>query len=102
MESFDEKTLFGLGCQVLRVECALGGLGALLRIAGNPESLSGDEIQGVGELIVMVKNEARKARRALVDRHHAPEFREFASEGDLKKGEEKQKKEKGETKNTGA
>ena len=85
MEGLGEGTLYALGDHVWKVEGALGGLGALLRTVGELESLSREEVHGIGELIVFIKNEAGKVRRTLTDRHHAPEFREFASGQDIKK-----------------
>ena len=85
MESLSEGMLYALGEHVWKVEDALGGLGALFRAVGEFESLSRDEIHGIGELIVFIKNEAGKVRRTLTDQHHAPEFQEFASSSVLKK-----------------
>ena len=84
MESLSEGTLYALGEHVWKVEDALGGLGALFRAVG-VESLSRDEIRGIGELVVFIKNEAGKVRRTLTDRQHAPEFQEFAPVGEAKR-----------------
>ena len=101
MESFDERTLYNLGYHVWKVEFSMEGLGALFRVAGDDEFLDRDEMHGIGEIIVLIKNESRKVRRVLMERYSVPEFRKFASGDDLKKMEKVYKNKKKKTNNKG-
>ena len=94
MEKLSEGTLYALGGHVWRIEGALGGLGALFRMADDLGSLDGDEIHGMGELIVFIQNEAKKVRRVLTEHRQAAEFPEFASGDDLKKWKKATKRKK--------
>ena len=49
-------------------------------------------MHGIGEMLDMLKEDAWKASRSLIDKHLVEELREFASEDDLKKMKEVEKK----------
>ena len=57
--------------------------------------LEPEEVHGIGEMLEVLKEDAWKASRSLIDKHLVEELREFASEDDLKKMKEvEQKREK--------
>ena len=94
MDSFDRKTLDNLGYHISRVESAMLGLSALFK-SNDPEFLNRDEMYGISDLVGLIKDDARKVRRAMIDRHLVREFFEFASKSDLKKAQKLGRKIKG-------
>ena len=49
-------------------------------------------MHGLGEMLEILRDDAWKASRSLIDKHLVEELREFASEDDLKKMKEVEKK----------
>ena len=94
MNNFNEETLHNIGAHLWEVEFALEGLSGLFRSAGKDGFLEQDEIYGVSLMVILIKDEMRKARRALLDQNIDLELKEFISEEDLERIEKIRKKKK--------
>ena len=92
MESLNNETVENIGYCVSRIHKILEGLSGLLRCVNDYDFLEPEEVHGIGEMLDMLKEDAWKASRSLIDKHLVEELREFASEDDLKKMKEVEKK----------
>ena len=95
MENLNKETVENIGYSVSRIHKILEGLSGLLRCVNDYDFLEPEEVHGIGEMLEVLKEDAWKASRSLIDKHLVEELREFASEDDLKKMKEvEQKREK--------
>ena len=61
MEEFSEKELRDKHFYIFRAERALGGLQALLKMAEKTDCLSEDDVFGIGEILLMIKESLEMA-----------------------------------------
>ena len=95
MEKLSNETVENIGYCVSRIHKILEGLSGLLRCVNDYDFLEPEEVHGIGEMLEVLKEDAWKASRSLIDKHLVEELKEFASEDDLKKMKEvEQKREK--------
>ena len=92
MQSLDNETVENIGYSVSRTHKILEGLSGLLRCMNQYDFLEPEEMHGLGEMLEILRDDAWKASRSLIDKHLVEELREFASEDDLKKMQEVEKK----------
>ena len=92
MENLSNETLDNIGYCVSRIHKILEGPSGLLRCVNDYDFLEPEEVHGIGEMLEVLKEDAWKASRSLIDKHLVEELREFASEDDLKKMKEVEKK----------
>ena len=92
METLDQKTLENIGHHASKLDYALLGLAALMRESQNFEYLNSDEMQGISELMMVLRDEMFKVRETLIEKDMAPAFEQFASEDDLKRTKEVRQK----------
>ena len=85
MESLSSETLTNIGYCASRMQRALLGLSALIREAQNFETLEPEELAGVSELVMIIRDEANKVANVLIEKDIVPEFKEFATEEDIQK-----------------
>ena len=60
MKQIREEKLREINCRLFKVEHSLTGLGSLFRTSSEYECLNEGDMTGIGELILMVKNELAK------------------------------------------
>ena len=92
MDKLSNETVENIGYSVARIHKILEGLSGLLRCMNNYDFLEPEEMHGLGEMLEILRDDAWKASRSLIDKHLVEELREFASEDDLKKMQEVEKK----------
>ena len=95
MDNLNDEMLEDIDSCASRVEGALLGLAALIREPEGLESLNLDEMNGISEIIMLIRNEVQRVNNMLIDQLSVYESEKFASQDDLKKMKEvEQKREK--------
>ena len=60
MKEIRDETLKEINCQLFKVENSLTGLGSLFRTSSEYECLNEGDMAGIGQVILMIKDELKK------------------------------------------
>ena len=92
MDNLNDEMLEDIDSCASRVEGALLGLAALIREPERLESLNLDEMNGVSEIIMLIRNEVQRVNNMLIDQLSVYESEKLALQDDLKKMKEIEQK----------
>ena len=92
MRNLNEENLRDISPHLYRAECALEGLASLVREAQNFDFLDPNEMNGISEIIMLIRDEVVKVKWVVENPELISELKSFSSKVGFIKEEEKKKK----------
>lgn len=80
MQKFSEKNREIMSSHLYKAECSLEGLAALIRESQNGNILGGNELNGIGEIILLIRVEVLKIKQVIDNPSLISELESFSND----------------------